>query len=389
MLRKLLESKSIQEKFKLDPERSLFQHFNLPTGTCYERLRFGISKKYTEYKVKKKKWDPWDRITDGLIIGKIPNITECDEIIEFAELTGKPLGLVVSVVDYYELGGNIAFSKKIATPKDWAAKGIKHLSIPDIDFDTQVPIECILNIIGQMRECEAKGLSTYIHCKAGRGRSVMVGLIYLCVYDSELKKLPVEEALQQAFKSAQLKRFHIGLASDKIAKALKTIPIGRLLLEEKEPSISESINTKDKNLPEALSAILVSTQTKADISQLTSFKELAIYATFSENLIFSGKRTQCIKDLFMDIFTSKNADWFLNFDQKMQPFLNANPFLCWDRTKSHLFTNKEKDTNDRRNLVADFKKEISDYLIKKIGCKPESLTGLLDSAKKMGKIRQH
>jgi atypical dual specificity phosphatase len=62
----------------------------------------------------------------------------------------------------------------------YAARGIQQLYLPTIDFEAPA-LKDVLRALAFIDAHERRGFSTYIHCKAGRGRSAIVALAYFVV----------------------------------------------------------------------------------------------------------------------------------------------------------------------------------------------------------------
>jgi hypothetical protein len=104
-----------------------------------------------------------------------------DEIINKTKQSGKPLGLVVGAIEDFELKSKgLSFFKPIP-PKKWLKEKYKvtftQVSIPD--FTTYVNFKDIDKAVKDIDETRKNGKSVYVHCKAGRVRSVLLLMCYL------------------------------------------------------------------------------------------------------------------------------------------------------------------------------------------------------------------
>lgn len=374
MFRTLLNDTKLQNDLKLDPKKALYIHFDIPPRNIVNRTLFGVTKKYTNVHVSKKKWDNWNKITDYLILGTIPTLAECDKI---------HAGLIMSVVDYFELGGNIAFLDEIATPLDWHKRGVKQFSLPMLDFGAKVPVECIVNAIDKIDECVKSGKPVYDHCKAGRGRSAMLLTIYLATHDKSCQGKTTEETMLNAIKKIKEKRIQISLDGAKRKKAIEAIIVINAIKNKMAQQESKHESKEEKptpilssNLPKSLATLLSLTETKAEIAQLTYFKELAIYAAFHDATTFGkSKRKKMIQELFNRIYSAENAEWYLDYHKNVAAFLNADPWMVWDNSGSKRFGigDKETDKENRKQLVQGFLNELTDYLENKLNCEKGAL----------------
>lgn len=407
LFEELLADDQLCEKLHLNPSSALKRHFDIPARNIKSKVDFFVSKSWTEAKVKNKDWSKWNRISEDLILGKIVTVPECDELIQFASESSfaenkdapkKRLGLVISIVDYFELGGNLGFTTEIARPSHWEKNDIEQFSLPVRDFGAEVPAEALINALDKMRQCRERGELTYVHCKAGRGRSTMLCAIFLALLELEKKfergeATPDEEDEQLILRienEIKKSRKHIELGSEKVKKAVETIRVVKSLWkakasiknqpvvsdlsvpagenkESKDPLLTDSSIIKDKLEENFLST----PQAKTDISQMIYFKELAIYAAKEKEVLFgTTKRTKYISDFFKLIFEAKDDGWYRDFDKHLQDLIDANPTSK---------TDKEQDKAFRRELVTGFKQELTAYvkMMKSAYKKPESIPSVL------------
>uniref|UniRef100_A0A914E984 Uncharacterized protein n=1 Tax=Acrobeloides nanus TaxID=290746 RepID=A0A914E984_9BILA len=127
------------------------------------------------------KWVWYTRIDDTIIVGAMP----FKSMIE--DLKGENVGGIVCCVEEFEWRyGSSLYD--VMTPKDWAAENIRFHHIPIEDFTGYLPT---MDLSGQIErpkvhkainfidEVAGEGKSVYIHCKAGRTRSVTIAASYL------------------------------------------------------------------------------------------------------------------------------------------------------------------------------------------------------------------
>ena len=158
-----------------------------------------------------------DRVAIGLYLGKLPsrgnqsqganelatldeaannqeseklaeytNSNQHEAIIDFVnkvEGGKRPLGLVVSVVDYNEF---VAYPepvvRPVVSPRHWKEKNVDHILLPMSDFKANASNASIIATVKAMREYIQSGKAVYIHCKAGRSRSALLCAIYIAIY---------------------------------------------------------------------------------------------------------------------------------------------------------------------------------------------------------------
>lgn len=154
-------------------------------------------------------WDEFNWIRDGLWVGKLPTIDgpleeardfDVKLIAKILEKTPKmPLELVVSVVEEDELlGEGFAFVETIK-PEQWDKNGIKHHLLKMVDFTADVNFKEAVETVKKILEVIKAGKSVYVHCKAGRSRSVALSVVVfiLSTINSETgKKFTLDEALE-------------------------------------------------------------------------------------------------------------------------------------------------------------------------------------------------
>lgn len=150
----------------------------------------------------------WDEIIDGLFLGSMPmqscvwsSRNDGEALIKECEEKERPLKLVVSANDQWELEGKGTPGYKPVPHSYWAEKGVEHIRLPFKDFGANIPISDIKKIVDKIVEVIKGGGSVDVHCKAGRGRSLAIVLCTLI----ELGYSPNE-----AFAQTISKRAHVG-----------------------------------------------------------------------------------------------------------------------------------------------------------------------------------
>ena len=108
----------------------------------------------------------------------------------------------------------------------YAAKGVKQLYLPTIDFESP-KMEDVIRAITFIDEFEKQGASVYVHCKAGRGRSAIIVLAY-CVVKQNMSP-------EQAEAFVRSKRPNIARNKEKEA-LFKELPVLREGLNLRAPS---------------------------------------------------------------------------------------------------------------------------------------------------------
>ncbi|KAH9328465.1 hypothetical protein KI387_000573 [Taxus chinensis] len=130
------------------------------------------------YNVVRNKLQPefrwWDQIVQFLILGAVPFRKDVHRL--------KDLGVeaVVTLNEPYET---------LVPSSMYQDEGIKHLEIPTRDYLFAPSFDDIHQAVDFIHEHANMGKTTYVHCKAGRGRSTTIVLCYLVAHKG---MIPVE-----------------------------------------------------------------------------------------------------------------------------------------------------------------------------------------------------
>ena len=267
------------------------------------------------------------------------------------------LGMVVSVVAYQEIAGKGLMINNVYKPEDWKDLGIEHLHVNMEDLTADVESEDMLLAIEKIKRFldQHPDISVYVHCKAGRSRSVMLAATYLAIYGHrELFPLTndPEDNFRRAVDFIKHKRPHIDVGPNKTAKAVSTL----FFAAEKKTQIDDVPMLETPTL----SQYICSLEAKDAISQMTAFKSLAEYATEKQYFVFSCHRTEHIRDFFRDILHSSNDGWYNRLLKKEGPIkklLDAVPQVT--AQAGH------EDKERREKLVRDFTEELQQLLREK------------------------
>lgn len=120
----------------------------------------------------------WDRVDDHVVLGALP--------------FGRDVGSL------HELGvrGVVNTCKEYAGPiLAYQQRGIEHLRVPTIDF-TPPTLQQVDEGLTLMRRMATDGHSTYVHCKAGRGRSATIVMCWL-IEQHSLSPREAQERLEE------------------------------------------------------------------------------------------------------------------------------------------------------------------------------------------------
>lgn len=134
----------------------------------------------------------WDRVDDHVVLGALPFASDVPRLA--AE------GVRAAVNTCEEYAGPAA---------EYARAGINQLRIPTTDFNPP-RLEDLERAVAYIRERAERGESVYVHCKAGRGRSVTVVLCWLV----ESQRLTPDEALEYV----RARRPHVGPSPEQMGR---------------------------------------------------------------------------------------------------------------------------------------------------------------------------
>lgn len=120
------------------------------------------------------KWPWWNQINENIILGAIPlrNKGHDDFLIRSLEISS-----VLSILEEFEWENKGTFSIPVK-PEDWSRRKIPHLQIRSPDFSS-INLSDIDVGVEFLRRQALENRTTYVHCKAGKGRSAMVVICYL------------------------------------------------------------------------------------------------------------------------------------------------------------------------------------------------------------------
>lgn len=108
-------------------------------------------------------WRLWDRIDDHLIIGILPSRSDLSKL--------SRLGVHAIVNMCSECDGHA---------DHMTAFGMVQLHLPTLDFHSPSEKDLVRGV-DFIRKQAMSGRTVYVHCKAGRGRSVILAVCYLMV----------------------------------------------------------------------------------------------------------------------------------------------------------------------------------------------------------------
>uniref|UniRef100_A0A6B2LG70 Uncharacterized protein n=1 Tax=Arcella intermedia TaxID=1963864 RepID=A0A6B2LG70_9EUKA len=140
-----------------------------------DSLIFHVSLGYNLINHDKENQPWWDRVTEHIVLGALPfhDKNHRERLVQIENV-----GAVVIMCQDFEF--NPIFGKPVS-PLDWLESGVEVLHMPTEDFNAPnvTEISTAVSFIQEFLEKTNGSKSVYVHCKAGRGRSVAVVVCYL------------------------------------------------------------------------------------------------------------------------------------------------------------------------------------------------------------------
>ena len=283
----------------------------------------------------------YDEITKDLYLGRIP----CKNGFDLPD----NIGMVVSVVGLQEMAGKGFWGKEVYSPQDWKEMGVEHLLICMQDLTADVYAEDLVDNVKKIKAFQENpdnaGKAVYVHCKAGRSRSAAFLAVYLAKY--------VTADIESALKFIKDKRPQTDVGVNKRSKAREALSM--FSDQSKQAAAGSAVEVSYTSAEDYLSSL----DAKDDIRQLTSFKELAVYATEIQYFISSCQRTEHVRALWDDITLSKDAKWF---DRLVERKGATRKLLDADKGESQYGRN---DKQQREDLITSFINDIEGLLAEK------------------------
>ncbi|XP_031474012.1 phosphatidylglycerophosphate phosphatase PTPMT2-like isoform X2 [Nymphaea colorata] len=115
----------------------------------------------------------WDEVDEFLLLGAVPFPKDVPRLKELG------VGGVITLNEPYET---------LVPTSLYKDHGIKHLEIPTRDYLFAPSYANICRAVDFIHNYASCGMTTYVHCKAGRGRSTTVVLCYLAVQEFGMRR---------------------------------------------------------------------------------------------------------------------------------------------------------------------------------------------------------
>lgn len=144
------------------------------SSTLYKKVKYEASLAYTQISAN----DWWTKIEPfNIYLGALP-LKNKGHLQAIADLG---VTHVLSVVEDFEMEDG--WFNSPVTAEDWKAYGIAFENIPAVDFSplSHSEIETGVDYLARML---GEGHTVYVHCKAGRGRSATIVIVYLMQFEN-------------------------------------------------------------------------------------------------------------------------------------------------------------------------------------------------------------
>lgn len=109
----------------------------------------------------------WDEVCEFLLLGAVPFPKDVPRLKQLG------VGAVITLNEPFET---------LVSPSLYKAHGMEHLIIPTRDYLYAPSFDDIDRAVDFIHNNASRGVTTYLHCKAGRGRSTTIALCYLVKY---------------------------------------------------------------------------------------------------------------------------------------------------------------------------------------------------------------
>jgi protein-tyrosine phosphatase len=164
-----------------------------------KKLKYEISLLYTMASGGKDWWTP---INDKIILGAIPLGSAHADRLQKAGV-----GAVLTMLEDFEMEKGLV---EPVSSKEWKERDIEHHHIQTVDF-MGVPPEQIQEGVEFLEAKIKEGKKVYVHCKAGRGRSVTVVIAHLLKQEYMGQNVDFEKAYNEIYDQVKKQRLQINL----------------------------------------------------------------------------------------------------------------------------------------------------------------------------------
>lgn len=321
-------------------------------------------------------WKPYNQISEGLFVGMIPRkesrmfsnmqnqdlgildlVDEANKKLVKANKKERPLKLIVSAVESKEFDPNSYLTvKEMVRKEDWENRGIERHDISMADFTANVGNDKLIKTVLRIRKCILDGGSVYIHCKAGRSRSMMITAIYLLLFGpnpesrhpmslEEAKKLLAETRKQVKLEDDNFKKIHEVM--EEIHAILKSNP----LLDD---DTKFSLDT-DVNILNLISGYVFDEERMRDILKSAAIKEQLLVhqkETLSPvvDTFFKNNKSILLTEFFNTVKLPNSDRWFFEL-------MNPEGLL------SKYINETAAEKSEREKQVKSMRENVEAYLV--------------------------
>ena len=303
-----------------------------------KELLFKVTLNYNRVQIKSGEWNAADRVADSIYLRTIPSFSgsaaeNCEELkAKVLKDTGKPLGLMVSVVEHFEL-----FEKGSIKPRHWMDQGVAHYHLPMADFTANVHTDAFIAIDEVMHQFVQQGKVVLVHCKAGRSRSASVLVPHLSHRGDGQALLP-DSRLEDIVTHLVSQRSQVYLGNEKVEKAREAID---RINKNDFPALKRNFAESD------FKAFLSSLELKNGLAQSLALKMMGGYFVKHPG----SDRAPHLLEFTQGIWSATNDDWYINF------LANESSLEAFVNTKSSVESGEK-----RRELVDIFAQEMDALL---------------------------
>lgn len=320
-------------------EEALKRAFCFTKAGLKKELLFKVTLNYNRVRIRTGEWNVADRVADSIYLRTIPSFSgsaaeNCEEIKQkILEETGKPLGLIVSVVEHFEL-----FEKGSIKPMHWMDQDVAHYHVPIPDFTANVHTDAFIAADEIIDNFIKAGCVVLVHCKASASRGPSVVAPHLSHHGDGTGALPPNSPIESAIEHLAQRRKQVDLSDEKVAKAREALD---RINKNDFPAQKENFTVT------GFKTFLFSLEMKNGLAQSLALKMMGGY--FAKHS--DSDRAAHLLEFTQGIWSAKNDDWYVNFlanESSLKAFVNA--------------TSTVSDGEKRSELVDIFAEEMDELL---------------------------
>jgi len=380
---------------KLLSKDALLRFYELAAYDGFKKAKYNTALNYNKSKISNGEWHEMDVVGKGdeiysnMVVSVIPYLHQDSKPNEspakwwmdkVKALTGKPLGLIVSVVEPFEQNADGVVPVRV-----FVTDGVIHIEFPQTDFSSDAhpdQFAVIFSIIDKFME-ENPDLAVLFNCKAGRSRSVNsiaaggVQAKYARNRNSsntndnddnnDITPEQITKDIQEFISQVQKYRPQAQVSNGKIKTAVNSIMINmqpNSNLAVKDANWQQFIcHSTDNDEAKILKfeKFLTSLELKNAIPQFVSWKEIGGYCSKKAS---SCRRSQHLRAFASEILHSAGSDdrWYQLYSHQ-----NGDLFKFLNAKVEH----SDDDDSFRQTLVANFEQEMKEVCCFALNVSPE------------------